>query len=69
MSHTPGPWKLEIEDRYTFRILAADGTDLLGNIEDRWYPNVPESRDDQRLIAAAPDLLEALKEIVRGDQP
>jgi hypothetical protein len=65
--HTPGPWRIERGGKehrkpdLHKRILAADGTDLLGNVEDPWYPNVPENEADWHLIAAAPDLLEACK--------
>ena len=63
MSHTPGPWKLEST---TFKnrcgmVTASDGTPfIVADIYGVW-PHVPEAMDNGRLIAAAPDLLEAAK--------
>lgn len=50
--HTPGPWKAD------GRKIAADGYGLIA-IVDEWSPEVDAA--DAALIAAAPDLLEALK--------
>ena len=58
--HTPGPWKLS-EDPETFKnkIFGADNYNVLG-------PNrlSSEVEANARLIAAAPDLLEALEELI-----
>lgn len=58
--HTPGPWKAEAPSEYGISIVAPSGgslgcawpEDLLGNMHD--------AVANARLIAAAPDLLEAL---------
>lgn len=53
MSHTRGPW----EDAPRSIISGTDGTVVLTTIKDM-------TPDDRRLIAAAPDLLEALRSCV-----
>jgi hypothetical protein len=56
MSRTPGPWRVETDE---FDIVASDG-ELLATI----FPMSQGKGDAEanaRLIAAAPDLLEALK--------
>lgn len=50
LKHTPGPWK--IEDRV---IRASNGQNVAGCVVARMTPG------DARLIAAAPDMLEALR--------
>lgn len=60
--HTPGPWRYwtqrrpEAEDTCTFRNLA--GEEILRAV------TVTLTEEDARLIAAAPELLEALQELV-----
>ncbi len=68
MSPTPGPWTLTFHEDARFpdgemwrADIRAGDVLLVGNHEDFWYPNVPETRADWRVIAAAPDLLSALK--------
>lgn len=56
--HTPGPWQIE---RYQ------DAISTIGPIGSFSIENVSwleVSEDDARLIAAAPDLLEALKRLL-----
>lgn len=53
--HTPGPWRLDHERT----IVDAHGT----KIAETWPPH-PDALPDARLIAAAPDLLDALKAAV-----
>lgn len=49
MAHTPGPWTPTVAYGH-------------GGYPEFWVDNeVPATRDDMRLIAAAPDLLEAAK--------
>jgi len=63
--HTPGPWTLsEWEDRYdnALEVTGADGETICDNFP--YYPH-PVSPANARLIAAAPDLLEALELLVR----
>ena len=65
MSHTPGPWAWKIEGFDGYKLIAKDGTKVAddGSADGEyggWMndPNEPNAR----LIAAAPDLLEALKD-------
>ena len=66
--HTPGPWRL-----YQGPLLYVEADNHVGPIAElrsrldygRMHPLVAETRDaNARLIAAAPDLLEALKELL-----
>ena len=61
--HTPGPWEVSNkvcrlgDDRY-----------LVVNSSERWVSLLlegPQSEDDARLIAAAPELLEVMKRALR----
>ena len=69
MSHTPGPWTVKLggiepclptDPRWVEEIIAADGTHVVcfGHDYDE-YGSI--SLEDAQLIAAAPDLLDALK--------
>lgn len=53
MTHTPGPWKYT---RWTHHIVDSTGTGIAFEVAHE---------DDARLIAAAPQLLEAAKEMTR----
>lgn len=60
--HTPGPWRLTDGNSDTYecrQIKSADGRSLMG--DEQYYPWTPSDIEDWRLIAAAPELLEALK--------
>ena len=57
--HTPGPWRDGTEGN--FRIYGRDGQDVAEALPR--VLNTREWRANARLIAAAPDLLEALKEL------
>ena len=70
MSHTPGPWRIDVNEgangndsEVTYEILAGNKV-VVAVALDRDY-SYPEGGiallDDALLIAAAPDLLEALK--------
>lgn len=73
-THTPGPWSVRFENRATYIVTA-------GNVIVSAIINVPGGDREQdgineanaRLIASAPDLLTALREIVavydRGHVP
>jgi hypothetical protein len=68
--HTPGPWEIRrSKSGYPYQIHAPNGIDGPGGIKDvtRWasiaMPSSPEGEANARLIAAAPSLLEALKEL------
>lgn len=66
MSHTPGPWRLElVEDRSIKHLCPVDANDLslLTIVENDGKPFPAVYLDaDAKLIAAAPDLLEILIE-------
>ena len=70
--HTPGPWRL-----YQGPLLYVEADNHVGPIAElrsrldygRMHPLVAETRDaNARLIAAAPELLEALKAMVALDE-
>jgi len=59
---TPGPWHVRDDGRHALEIFASDNRRLIGDV----LFDVPdaqrqETEDNARLIAAAPDLLAALK--------
>lgn len=59
-THTPGPWAIEEGDRETHIV---GGEAILAYCPD--WPCAPQEQEaNARLIAAAPDLLEALEKIV-----
>jgi hypothetical protein len=71
MKHTPGPWVADLET-YPIMVRSQSETwplvDELGNEEGRtgvFIANTGDNKANARLIAAAPDLLEALKVILR----
>jgi hypothetical protein len=59
-AHTPGPWLAEpsTDNRKTWHVVAPCGLRLA------WRIGSPNEAQDARLIAAAPDLLAALKGIL-----
>ena len=64
--HTPGPWDIH-ESEGRIEIHPADDIDGLRVIADLVFGDTlsaDECRANARLIAAAPDLLEALKQIL-----
>lgn len=73
MKYTPGPWLWDIDNYhggYT-GIVNADGKDVLypncasNGIEgEAWFEDSP-SMADGNLILAAPDMYEALKEVIK----
>ena len=73
MSHTPGPWKFKVVDETDSflgckRLDGGSGSTVI-DLSNEWtgYPECGQdlqmtiSKDDAALIAAAPDMLEALK--------
>jgi|HubBroStandDraft_4_1064222.scaffolds.fasta_scaffold01416_10 hypothetical protein len=62
-NHTPGPWELRKHNYGNYR--DAIGVFRVGSntaiVDGVWGRNLTESDTNARLIAAAPDLLEALK--------
>jgi len=57
--HTPGPWTCAYGRAGSFEIVSVDGSVLC--IRSPWNYRCKESVDNGSLIAAAPDLLEALR--------
>jgi len=66
-THTPGPWKIGIPaDRDTQRIVAGISGCTIEVARTGIYGNgSPEA--DAKLIASAPDLAEALRDLLRRD--
>lgn len=65
MGHTPGPWKVEIDSDGSVLIMCSDGAHryYIGDMED----TCTECHANARLIAAAPDLLEACRAFIEAD--
>ncbi len=66
--HTPGPWRLCASDPLMFGAASGNGTEPLGFV---YGPSFPEQSDhgrtclaNARLIAAAPELLEAAQMVL-----
>ncbi len=60
--HTPGPWRFNKQKVGWRAISDARGYSLMG--DEEYYPWVPSDEADWHLIAAAPDLLAALRDMV-----
>lgn len=58
MSHTPGPWSYEEPDWDTLPFLMAANGDVIATLFSE-----PRNSSDIPLIAAAPELFEALRDI------
>jgi len=58
--HTPGPWRIELRggDKYLY---GAEPEQSALMCDMSYYPWTPDTDADWHLIAAAPDLLAALK--------
>jgi hypothetical protein len=56
--HTPGPWKVENNRQHVYSVLGYDNFPIV------WEMGGLNTLENARLIAAAPDLLEALKELL-----
>lgn len=67
MGHTPGPWEADIEDVGTLLHRAVIGPrgELVADC-DAYRLSGEETAANARLIAAAPDLLDALHELLRA---
>lgn len=66
-AHTPGPWKntgCHITNSDTYIAFAQnDVADAVAGVKERKVPEPREARANAALIAAAPDLLDALIEL------
>lgn len=64
LKHTPGPWRSE--NQFSCKILNENGVCVAvpHGPEGRWVDVKEEHEANARLIAAAPELLEALKSIM-----
>ena len=69
--HTPGPWRLNKRDEMDVAVWGSDGFTICGDIYIIADVSFPEKYDaygheeaNARLIAAAPDLLDALEEAI-----
>ena len=70
--HTPGPWRVELDDRGYVANIGTRGLDNKpGAVGSRLFrrdafmtPSSPEALANARLIAAAPDLLATLERIL-----
>lgn len=76
MKHTPGPWRLWTSN--SFRRISSDASGADGDVlhavvqcsdghPDLCFPNGGFNGPDARLIAAAPELLEALQGLVKSN--
>jgi hypothetical protein len=68
--HTPGPWRVVIRaNQRGIRSLTIDTGHLTGGTYCKMGASElqPEDEANARLIAAAPDLLEACKAVMAGD--
>ena len=65
--HTKGPWGSAVNlNTGAFRIVCGDG--IIIAERSGWPTNEAQSAANARLIAAAPDLLEALKALLSYDE-
>jgi hypothetical protein len=68
-THTLGPWQLDATERiYTGKIIRHNGVQICRMI-DQVTTDTPEVEANARLIAAAPDLLDACKKVVQNISP
>lgn len=64
--HTPGPWKADFDE--TFSVRASDGrVAVVTHLNLVGRRDAEEAADNARLIAAAPDMLGALRAVVSED--
>ncbi len=69
--HTPGPWHVKVFDDGAFMLAAGPVDDLTSCIiaTREAHPEPAEGRANARLIAAAPDLLEACEMLLMLSLP
>jgi hypothetical protein len=69
VKHTPGPWRVGREEKYhSFVSCRSSEDDLSDRNAGCWVAEAkgPDHEANARLIAAAPELLEALERLVRA---
>ena len=69
--HTPGPWMVEVEDATTAKVYSEDRACTI-TVSCPWgrLGDPDQSEIIARLIAAAPDMLQALEELLaEADNP
>jgi hypothetical protein len=59
--HTPGPWAVRFYERHETAVIKTADGDEVATVDVKCMPDAPA---DARLIAAAPDLLEACEAFV-----
>lgn len=71
--HTPGPWEfidatkvagMKFSPKCVIKAGQKQIADFSWNDKSPWFPTKDESQANARLIAAAPDLLKALKDML-----
>lgn len=65
VKHTPGEWKIELDRSHNPMVGTAECT--VAEVLDDCHPDVEQQEANARLIAAAPDMLAALKSLVGRD--
>lgn len=64
MQHTPGPWALVVEDGNMKIVAPQLATRETLMCDMQYYPWCPSNDADWKLIAAAPELLHALRAVM-----
>ena len=67
MNHTPGPWKA-VQRQYWWSI-ETDTEEITSSPDAERRYGCVEKEENARLMAAAPEMLEALEDIARGAGP
>lgn len=67
MSHTPGPWTLKLNSGINGARIVGAGGELVANVTRFADKSTGQKRADAHLIAAAPDLLAAMKWFLSED--
>ena len=61
--HTPGPWKID-DSWYDYTVVGPNGEEIIFQDGPHGTPTLKQV--DARLIAAAPDMLEALERVLEN---